>query len=100
MTPDGLKLILVLAVLFIVCTIYAIVLDRHPHWYLPRNRTWITVVIGNSFIVLAQVALYWWGITLTPSIIFLTNATAGAPIIVWQLVRGAANGAEARAHRQ
>ena len=94
------KIQLVCAVLFLVCVAYAIVLDKHPHWYLPRNRTWITVVIGNTFIVVAQAALLTWGVAIGIGTIIATNGAAGAPISIWQLVRGAANSAEQRARKR
>lgn len=91
-----LKVLIVLAVLFLVSTTYAIVLDRHPQWYIP-DRTWLTVVIGNGFIVLALAAMELWGIALTSAHVVAANATAGAPIIIWQLVQTARRNGEREA---
>lgn len=87
------KTVVVVAVLCAVCIGYAIVLDKHPSWYLP-DRTWITVMVGNGLIGLALWALELWGIPLSIGHYVLANVAAGMPIIVWQLVQVARRNGE------
>ncbi len=74
----------------VVTIAYALVLNIRQvrEWYTP-DRTWVTVVIGDGLIIgaLALTALVgaigwdaWW-------IALLFTCVAGAPIIVWQLIR-------------
>lgn len=87
------KVLSVLAVLCLASVIYAIVLDKHPRWYLP-DRTWIAVVIGVAMIGAALWAIELWGVPLTIGHVVLADCAAGAPIIVWQLIQVARRGGE------
>jgi hypothetical protein len=96
--PDPNKDLIVFAALFLVCTVYAAVLDRHPQWYIP-DRTWATVVVGNGLIVAALWALALWGVALQIGHVLLANAVAGTPILVWQFIQGARRNGERAATR-
>ena len=76
------------AALFVWCLIYAAILERLHDAYTPR-WVFVTVVVGNSWILLALLILAkadiftwddWW-------LTFASNASAGLPIIGWQLLR-------------
>ena len=76
--------------LVIVSSIYAFILNikRIREWYTP-DRVYITVVIGNGFILIALMLLVpfgvltfwqWWHA-------FIYTISAGIPIIIWQRIR-------------
>lgn len=76
------------AALFFASGLYAVWLESIKHLYEP-DWTWATVVGGNSLIIitlLVQVAL---GVVTSPwaavAALFIDNAVAGTPIIVWQV---------------
>ena len=77
-------------VLFLICVGYALFLNQRSvyEWYTP-NRTWVTVVGGDTLIGLALAMLC--AIDVLPWLALLLYGTlhiaAGTPIIVWQLRR-------------
>jgi uncharacterized membrane protein len=75
----------VYALLFAATIIYAVALERLHDVYTP-DWTWITVVIGNSLIGLALLALCWIGEVSWGAFwhILGLNACAGSVIIAWQ----------------
>lgn len=78
--------IAILVALCALCTVYAFVLDRINERYVP-NWTWLTVVVGNSFIGAALWAIEAASEPLTFALVVLANVAAGGPIIVWQFVQ-------------
>lgn len=90
MLPDPTKILIALTVLLLASTLYAIVLDRHPHWYVP-DGTLYTVIVGDGLIFVALLALELWGVPLRAWIVLSALCTAGLPISVWQFVQRARN---------
>lgn len=74
----------ILIILFLVCTLYAIILEQIHDRYVPK-WLWLTVVIGNGLVFGALWLMEANGVVLTALIILQANAAGGAPIIVWQL---------------
>lgn len=74
-------------ILFLACTLYAIVLDHLGERYVP-NWTFVTVIIGDMFIlagaaaIVQYVPLSGWGLWWAFAGCFIA---AGLPIIGWQL---------------
>ena len=94
------KILIVLAALFAVCVAYAIILDRHPHWYVP-DGTLYTVIVGVGFITIAIFALELWGVAApgTGWLVFFADCAAGFPIGVWQFIQRARNNGRRQARR-
>ena len=74
----------ILSMLFLVCTIYSIVLEQIHDRYVPR-WLWLTVVVGNGFVFSALWLMEVFGVRLTALTILEANVAAGVPVIVWQL---------------
>lgn len=93
----------ILAALFAASTLYALILNipAVQEWYIP-DRTWVTVVIGNSFILLAMAGLWATGeISLSALLIFGGgNIAAGTPIVIWQLYQAVQRHQEQEAKRK
>lgn len=72
--------------LAVVCTLYALILQRIHDIYTP-DYIWVTVVIGNLFIGLALLALCQIGVLPIAAFWHLVglNVAGGMPIIAWQL---------------
>lgn len=74
-------------ILLLVCTLYSIVLERVRERYIP-NWTWLTVVIGNGFVIAAQAAII-LNVALTPleivGVLVGANVVGGLPVIIWQV---------------
>lgn len=83
-------IILIHVMLCAACVVYAMFLNqRHVYeWYNP-NRTWITVVIGDTLIGIALAMVC--AIGALPWLVLLFYSTlhiaAGLPIIIWQFQR-------------
>lgn len=71
-----------LALLFVVCSAYAVALSTEIGQRWTRSKTWTTVVLGVAF-VLGAIALYDQATALTALVFF---AVGGAPILVRELV--------------
>jgi hypothetical protein len=85
-------------ILFIVCTLYAVFLQRIHDLYTP-DHIWLTVVGGNVLIGMALLALCLFGILPLAAFwhLLALNVVAGIPIIVWQFWQaGQRNGARHR----
>ena len=76
---DGMKIGLVLALLFVVCAGYALLLQTRKGRLLAERRTWVTVVIGDSLVLVALAVLLPWHNVL---LAFFAFAAAGIPIIL------------------
>lgn len=74
----------ILAILFLVCTIYSIVLEQIHDKYVPRYL-WLTVVIGNGFVFGALWLMEVYGVQLSAIAVLEANIAGGIPIIIWQL---------------
>lgn len=74
----------ILIILFLMCVLYAIVLEQLHDRYVPK-WLWLTVVIGNGMVIGALGMMQFYGVALDIWIILQTNAAAGAPIVAWQL---------------
>lgn len=74
----------ILAILFLVCALYSIVLEQIHDLYVPRYL-WLTVVIGNGFVFGALWLMEVYGVHLDALTVLEANAAGGAPVIVWQL---------------
>lgn len=98
---DVRSLVLVLIGLFAWCALYARILATHPHWYLPNNKTWVTVLLGFVWILVALGILVYLGLfdLADLGIVILCCSAAGAPIIVWQYIQDARHRATLRASR-
>lgn len=79
-------IIVVYAALFLAICLYAVVLDHIHDRYVP-DYVWLTVVIGEGMIMLAYAALELLSVNFTFFLIFLGQAVAGTPIVVWQLIQ-------------
>ncbi len=84
-------LVIVLVGLFAWCALYARVLALHPQWYLPNNKTWVTVLFGFLWILIALAILVSYGIfgLADFGIVILCCSAAGAPIVIWQYIQDA-----------
>ena len=76
--------ITILIILFLVCTLYAIILEQIYDRYVPK-WLWLTVVVGNGLVFCALWAMELYGVQLSALIFLEANAAGGAPIIAWQL---------------
>lgn len=76
--------IAILTILFLVCALYAIILEQIHDRYVPR-WLWLTVVIGNGLVFGALWLMEMYGVSLTALIVLEANAAGGTPIIIWQL---------------
>ena len=76
--------IAILIILFLTCTLYSIVLEFKHDLYVPRYL-WLTVVIGNGFVIAALWLMELYGVKLDALTILEANVSAGVPIIVWQM---------------
>lgn len=74
----------ILVSLSALCTVYAITLNRLQERYVP-DWVWLTVVVGNSFIVGALWAVEAFSEPLRVWHVMAAMVAAGGPIIVWQL---------------
>lgn len=74
----------ILIILFLTCSLYSIVLEQIHDRYVPRYL-WLTVVIGNAFVIGALWAMEMLGVSLTAILILQANVAAGAPVVAWQL---------------
>lgn len=74
----------VLAVLFLTCLVYAIVLEGFKNRYIPD---WLifTVIIGCGFIWEALAVIEHGGIPLTSWLVLKAMFAAGIPIGLWQI---------------
>jgi uncharacterized membrane protein len=79
----------VLVGLFAWCALYARVLATHPQWYLPNNKTWVTVLLGIIWILIALGVLVYAGLFPLDAlgIVILCCCAAGAPIVIWQYMQ-------------
>jgi hypothetical protein len=73
------RITLTLAWLFVVCTFYALLLQTRTGRIVAQRRTWITVVVGNTIVLLGLALLLDWPMLLR---VFYAFAAAGVPIIV------------------
>lgn len=83
----GTGIISVFLALAVVSFIYAKILPHWRDWYSP-NHTWITVVVGNGFVIIAQVIIAWLvGLSFGLLVLLLLAPwpVAGACIIAWQI---------------
>lgn len=85
-------MIMIFTALGLTTTLYAVLLSYEPinQWYTP-DWTWLTVIGGNSLILLALLGLYFVG-ELPLRAFWLAvaaNVVAGIPIVVWQLIAAA-----------
>jgi hypothetical protein len=69
--------------LLLTCILYAIVLESVHDKYVP-NWIFLTVVIGEGFVVEALALIEHYGYALTALDMFYANLAAGAPIVAWQ----------------
>lgn len=76
--------IAILSILFLVCTLYSVVLEQIHDRYVPRYL-WLTVVIGNGFVFGALWLMELYGVRLDALTVLQANAAGGAPVIIWQL---------------
>lgn len=76
--------IAILCILFLVCTLYSIVLEQIHDRYVPR-WLWLTVVVGNGFVFGALWAMELLGVKLDALTVLEANVSAGVPVIAWQL---------------
>lgn len=74
----------VLLILFLVCTLYCIVLEFLHDSYVP-DWIWLTVVVGEGFVIGALALQEHYGVDITALRVFYANAVSGTPIIIWQL---------------
>lgn len=74
----------ILAILFLTCTLYSILLESIHDKYVPRYL-WVTVVVGNGLVLAALWAMELYNVKLTALIILEANIAAGIPVIAWQL---------------
>lgn len=74
----------ILIILFLVCTLYAIILEQIHDKYVPK-WLWLTVVIGNGLVFGALWAMEVYGVPLSARLVLAANAVGGTPIIIWQL---------------
>lgn len=74
----------ILIILFLICVLYALILEQLHDLYVPRGL-WLTVVIGNGLVIGALGMMEYYGIALDTTVIVQTNVVAGAPIVAWQL---------------
>lgn len=79
----------VLVGLFAWCLLYARVLATHPHWYIPNNKTWVTVVVGVIWILIALGILARCGLLSARDwgIVTLCHCAGGAAMIIWQYLQ-------------
>ena len=75
---------LILAILFLTCVVYSILLERIHDLYTP-NWIVLTVICGVGFIWLALMNIERYGIPLTGWGVFRALCAGGAPIVGWQL---------------
>jgi hypothetical protein len=76
--------IAILAILFLTCTLYSIILELNHDKYVP-SYLWLTVVIGNGFVMGALWLMELYGARLDALTVFEANVAAGIPVIIWQL---------------
>lgn len=74
----------ILIILFLICTLYAIILEQIHDKYVPKYL-WLTVVVGNGLVFGALWLMELNGVGLTALIVLEANAAGGIPIIAWQL---------------
>lgn len=71
-------------ILLLVCVLYCIILEILHDRYVP-DWIWITVVIGEGFVIGALALQEHYGVDITALRVFYANVIAGGPIIAWQL---------------
>ena len=70
--------------LALTCILYAIVLESLHDKYVP-NWIFITVIIGEAFVIEALALIEHYGMPITALDVFYANLAAGLPIVVWQV---------------
>jgi hypothetical protein len=78
-----------LLALFGWCILYAVFLNWKPIYtfYTSKKLTFLTVVVGNVWILAALWYLESHGVPLSARLVFYTFVAAGLPIIFWQLLQ-------------
>lgn len=86
------KIVIVLLTLHAWCWLYALVLNHKAvhDWYYP-DRLWVTVVVGDGWIIIACALLERWGVDLNTGLLTLACVAAGIPIVIWQLIQHGQN---------
>lgn len=88
---DVRSLIAVLIGLFVWCALYArvLALPAIHGWYAKNNKTWVVVVVGWIWILIALGVLVVLDVFdgRDLGIVILCCAAAGAPIIIWQYLQ-------------
>jgi hypothetical protein len=84
--PVSLELVVLLVGLAIWCSLYALILHWIRPWYNRHNLTALTVILGNLWIIAAMFIAAAIGIIPPRAavLLFLFNAAAGTPILIWQ----------------
>lgn len=50
-----------------------------------QNWIWVTVVVGNGFVIGTLEVFELTGVALTIGLVIITNVAWGAPVIAWQI---------------
>src|SRR5262245_3734342 len=79
------------AVLFTVCCVYAVIVNRARAWYIKRNKTWFMLVVGVCIVLSALAALIPYHIIALDQwgLMILAFCVGGAPMVVGQLIQDA-----------
>jgi hypothetical protein len=96
---DSDKIIITMLALSAACAVYARILDRHPHWYIPDGTVY-TVIAGNGLICIALTGLELWGVPLHWWTVILGCIAGGIPIYIWQQIQKARNHTRREASRR
>jgi hypothetical protein len=74
----------ILIALTLTCVLYAVLLEGIHDKYVP-DWIFVTVIIGEGFVIEALALIEHYGTPITAFDVFLANLAAGTPIVVWQV---------------